>query len=121
MIERGQAVPVRIGGQDVGTVLIQKAARASSSAGKERVTMTAKYSATAGFDLSVVIWEVLLPDGEEVPFDPVGDPAALERTLASGDTAQVSFEAVIDRGAGTPFVVYLDGDTQQFLYALPLD
>jgi uncharacterized membrane protein len=121
MIERGQSVPVVVEGQKVGTVAIEKAASAAASDGKERVTITARYAATADYQLAVVIWEVLLPDGTEVPFEPADDPAALDRTLASGDTADVRFHAVIDRTADTPFVVYLDGDTQQFLYALPLD
>jgi uncharacterized membrane protein len=121
MIERGQSVPVVVEGQKVGTVAIEKAASAAASDGKERVTITARYAATADYQLAVVIWEVLLPDGTEVPFEPADDPAALDRTLASGDTADVRVHAVIDRTADTPFVVYLDGDTQQFLYALPLD
>jgi hypothetical protein len=121
MIERAQSVPVVVEGQKVGTVAIEKAARVAASGGKERVTITARYAATADYQLAVVIWEVLLPDGTEVPFEPADDPAALDRTLASGDTADVRFRAVIDRTADTPFVVYLDGDTQQFLYALPLD
>jgi uncharacterized membrane protein len=121
MIDRGQAVPVVVGGQKVGKVAIVKAARIAAPSGKDRVTMTASYIATSDYQLADVIWEVLLPDGTEVPFDPADDPAALDRTLASGDTAEVRFDAVFDHAADTPFVVYLDGDTQQFLYALPLD
>jgi uncharacterized membrane protein len=120
---RGEAVPIVLDGQEVGTVTVSGWVLdpAQPPATTESISVMVRYAATERFALDAGGWEVLLGDGTEAPLAAVGDPEALERTLEPGETLAATLEGELPSRAPGSFVVYLDRSTSQIVFAVAID
>ncbi len=119
LIPPGTPVPVPVAGQDVGTVTVRgPGTTRGPGAGKLTVSATIHYEASAPFPLSSGDWEVLLDDGSEVALAPVSGDEVLKQTLAAGESLDVPISGTIPKTAKSAFIVYVDAETESFVFAV---
>ncbi len=119
LVDPGQAVPVDVGGATVGTVAVAEPdATAGPTSSTRTVTTTVHYEATARFPLASGSWAVLLGDGTEVALTPVSRDEVLHSTLTAGQRLDVPLTGAIPSDASSAFVVYVDSETSNLVFAV---
>jgi uncharacterized membrane protein len=123
IVERGEAVPITLDGEPVGTITVMAWTRSPVSSGSdvERLTVDILYTATAPFPLGVGSWALVLDDGGQTPFELATEGATLDRTLAAGDSVTLTFEAELPIASTQPVLVLVDQTSGDFILGIVLD
>ena len=111
----GYPVPITIGTQTVGTATVEQASVKGKAT--HRVKVDVAYSAIGTWPLDPAVWEILTPDGTEIPLVP---SPAMAGVLEAGDSATFTLAAKTSTSLRDAFVVYRDSpETFAFLVAIP--
>ena len=113
----GEPTPITVDGADVGIARVD-AWSFGSDPSDRTIEVDVHYEASAPFNLSTGTWALLFPDLSEIALAP-DDPDALDRTLKSGEQADVTLVAdgLPDQD---PSVVYIDASTGEIVFGVPL-
>jgi uncharacterized membrane protein len=118
LYDAGEVIPITVGGVSVGTVVVEPhRAKATPPARGSHVSAVLHFVATGTFPLSAGHWELLLGDGSLVPLVP-DDPNAMERTLQSGETADIQTSADLAAVPTDLFAVYVDPASSDIILAV---
>jgi uncharacterized membrane protein len=118
---RGQALPLAVDGEQVGTATVLKwtIAEDPRAPNGDTIRVSVRYRAVAPLDPSSGRWELLLADGSELPLDPIG-AGGLGGPLAAGETRTVALSGSFPKSGETPFIAYVD-DAGSIPYAIPVE
>jgi uncharacterized membrane protein len=114
----GEPTPISIDGADVGSVMVASWSFGPDASDRS-IEVDVHYEARAPFDLSSGTWALFFPDLSEISLFPADDPDALDRTLESGEQADVKLVAD-GLPPQDPSVVYVDASTGEIIFGVPL-
>ena len=118
-----EPVPIRLDGQNVGTITVLRwtVNEPRAPATEATILVDVRYVAIAPFALDAGTWEIVLANGAEVPLSPVGGAATLAGTLAPGASRELTLEGTFAPAAVPPFIAYVDGLTSDFVFFVAVE
>ncbi len=122
VVNAGVPALIAAGGAELGTITVNRwTFDPEPSPGTEQaVVVEVSYLATAPFPLASGRWELLLPDGTEIPLEPE-DGTVVDRTLATGESLDATLRATAPADATDMFVIYVDTASANFVVAVPIE
>lgn len=123
LVALGEPAQVVLDGVSVGSVTVLDWSRepARPPSLDDPVTATVRYDAAAPFALDAGAWEVLLEDGTSIALTPRDDPAALDQTLAPGQSVEVTLEGHLPGDTPDPLLIYVDRATSLIVLAVVVE
>ena len=118
-----EPVPVTVDGRSVGTVTVVRWTVSPPQPPNvdASISVFVRYDATEPFRLTSGRWELLLSDGTETPLVPTSLDGRLERTLIPGTALEATLEGRFPERAESPFIAYVDRETEALLFLVLIE